>query len=229
MAQRIGAEVLGSFALTFIAAGADASATISAGEVGQLARAIAPGLVVMALIYAIGDRSGAHFNPVVTLAFTLRGLFPRAWVAPYWFAQLAGALAAGTVLVALLGDAASAGVSAPHIGPLPAVAIEAVLTALLVIVILGTADKYALIGPTAAIPVGATIALCGLAAGPVAGASLNPVRSLGPALATLDLGNVWIYIVGPVIGSIAAVLITHGLRGPAPPDDKPREAAEGEH
>src|SRR3982751_4697722 len=111
MAQRLGAEALGAFALTFIAAGADAAAAMSGGEVTPFARAIAPGLVVMALIYAIGDRSGAPFNPAVTPAFTLRGLFPRAWVGPYWLAQLAGALIAGLTLVALFGAAASAGVS----------------------------------------------------------------------------------------------------------------------
>ena len=183
----------------------------------------------MAFIYAIGDRSGAHFNPVVTLAFALRGLFPLRWVASYWLAQLAGAFLAGGLLVALLGTAASAGVSTPHVDAWVAVVLEAVLTALLVTVILGTADEYALIGPNAAIAVGATIAMCGLIAGPVEGASMNPARSLGPALASLDLSNVWIYVLGPVLGSVVAVVVTRVLRGPAPPDDMPREAAEGEH
>jgi aquaporin Z len=229
MAQRLGAEVLGAFALTFIAAGADAGAAITGGEVSPLARALAPGLVVMALIYALGDRSGAHFNPAVTLAFTLRGLFPRKWVVPYWLAQLVGGVLAGLTLFALFGAAASAGVSRPHVDASIAVALELLLTTLLVTVILGTADKHAVIGPNAAIAVGATIALCGLAAGPVEGASMNPARSFGPALATLHLGDAWIYVVGPALGALAAALITRGLRGSAPADDAPLDAAEGEH
>jgi glycerol uptake facilitator-like aquaporin len=113
MTQRLGAEVLGAFALTFIAASADAGAVITADAVSPFARALAPGLVVMALIYAIGDRSGAHFNPAVTLAFTLRGLFPRGWVVPYWLAQLTGATLAGVTLVVLLGGSATAAVRHP--------------------------------------------------------------------------------------------------------------------
>lgn len=229
MAVRVLAETLGSFALTFAAAGADTVADMSGGEVTPFARAIAPGLAVLAMIYALGDRSGAHYNPVVTLAFTLRRLFPPAWVGPYWIGQLAGALAAGIVLEALFGDAARAGVTTPKlVDPLTAVVIEVLLTTLLATVILGTADRYRVIGPDAAIAVGATIALCGLVALPIEGASMNAARSLGPALANGRLEDAWLYIVGPAIGAVLAVGLARLLDGPPPRDDsKPREAAQG--
>jgi aquaporin Z len=229
MAVRLVAEAIGAFALTFVAAGGDTMARVSGGEVSTMARAIAPGLVVMAFIYAIGDRSGAHFNPAVTLAFTVRRLFPIRWTLPYWIAQLLGAVAAGLVLVALFGTAAEAGVSTPHVEPWPALVLEVILTTFLVTVILGTADRFEIIGPNAAIAVGATIALCGLIALPIEGASMNPARSLGPALATGTFGDVWIYLLGPVIGAAIAVGIATFLHGPATPSDrKPTEAARGE-
>jgi aquaporin Z len=228
-AVRLAAEAIGTFALTFVAAGADATARLSADQVSPLARALAPGLLVMALIYAIGDRSGAHFNPAVTLAFAARRLFPPRWVLPYWLAQLMGAVTAGFVLVALFGaGAAEAGVSTPHVDAGVAVALEVVLTAVLATVILGTADRYELIGPDAAIAVGATIALCGLVALPIEGASMNPARSLGPAIATGRLGDAWIYLVGPFLGGLIAVGIARLLHGPPTPDGKAGEAARGE-
>ena len=226
-AMRLGAEVLGTFALTFVAAGADVAARVSLGEVTPVARAVAPGLLVMALIYAIGDRSGAHFNPAVTLAFALRRLFPLEWVIPYWVAQLAGAVLAGAVLVGLFGSDASAGVNVPHVGSAVALVLEAILATILGTVILGTADRYRLIGSNAAIAVGVTIALCGLVALPLDGASMNPARSLGPALATGHLGDTWIYVLGPAIGAIIAVGLAWGLHGPPPRDEKSREAATG--
>jgi aquaporin Z len=227
MAVRLGAEGIGTFALTFVAGGADAAAWITGGEVEPTAKALAPGLLVMALIYAIGDRSGAHFNPAVTLGFTLRGLFPPRWALPYWIAQLFGAALAAGVLAFLFGPAAGASVSKPHIDPLGALALEVILTAILATVILGTADRYQLVGPNAAIAVGATIALCGLVGLPLEGASMNPARSFGPAIVTGDLGTLWIYVVGPIAGSLIAVLLAYALHGPAPSGQKPREAATG--
>jgi aquaporin Z len=228
MAVRLAAEALGTFALVFVAAGADAMAKLSGGEVTPLARAVAPGMLVMALIYAIGDRAGAHFNPVVTLGFTLRGLFPPRWVVPYVVVQLVGAAIAGLVLAALFGPAAAEGVSRPHIDPAVAVSLEAILTAILLTVILGTADRYQLIGSNAAIAVGATIALCGLIALPIEGASMNPARSFGPAVATGNVADLWIYVAGPLIGSLVAVLIAFGLHGAPPRGHKPKEAAMGD-
>jgi len=227
MPVRLAAEAVGTFALTFVAAGGDVFANLTAGDVTPVARALAPGLVVMALIYAIGDRSGAHFNPAVTLAFALRRLFPARWVAGYWLAQIAGAVAAALLLRLLFGEVAGAGVTFPNIDPVVAVGIETVLTALLVTVILGTADRYSLIGPDAAIPVGATIAVCGLIALPIEGASMNPARSFGPALVALDFGSLWVYVVGPALGAAIAVAIAFVLRGRVAPDDQARRAAMG--
>jgi aquaporin Z len=229
MAIRLGAEALGAFALTFVAAGADATARLSGEQVTAFARAIAPGLLVLAMIYAIGNRSGAHFNPAVTLAFALRRLFPPAWVIPYWIAQLVGATVAGALLVGLFGSAAEAGVSTPKlIEPASAVVLEIILTTFLATVILGTANRYQLIGPNAAIAVGSTIALCGLVALPIEGASMNPARSLGPAIATGQLSDAWIYVVGPAVGAVVAVAIARLLHGPPPSgDSKPKEAAQG--
>ena len=227
LARRLAAEVCGTFALVFVAAGGDAMSRITDGAVSTAARAVAPGLMVGALIYAIADISGAHFNPVVTLAFTLKGLFPANWVPRYWAAQAAGAVAAALLLWALFGDAAAAGVSTPHVAPATALVLETVLTALLVTVILGTADRARVIGPNAALAVGATIALCGLIALPVEGASMNPARSLGPALVSGHLGNLWLYVAGPALGAVVAALIARLLHGDGADDSKDREAARG--
>ncbi|HEY5629885.1 MAG TPA: aquaporin [Candidatus Limnocylindrales bacterium] len=226
--RRLAAEACGTFALVFVAAGADAMSRVTQGDVSTAARAVAPGLLVGALIYAIADVSGAHFNPVVTLAFTLKGLFPASWVPRYWAAQAVGAIAAALLLWSLFGDAVTAGVSTPHqVTATTALVLEVVLTALLVTVVLGTADRARVIGPNAALAVGATIALCGLIALPVEGASMNPARSLGPALVTGHLGDLWLYVVGPTAGAIVAALLARILHGDGADDSKDQEAAQG--
>jgi aquaporin Z len=227
LSRRLAAEVCGTFALVFVAAGGDAMARLTDGAVSTAARAVAPGLMVGALIYAIADVSGAHYNPVVTLAFTLKGLFPPAWLPRYWAAQAVGAVAAALLLWILFGDALAAGVSTPHVTVSTALVLEIVLTALLVTVVLGTADRARVIGPNAALAVGATIALCGLIALPVEGASMNPARSLGPALVTGHLGDLWLYLVGPTVGAVVAALIARLLHGDGAVDGKDQEAAQG--
>ena len=204
--RRLVAELLGAFALTAVAAGGDVAGQLTGGEVTAMARAIAPGLLVMALIYSIGDVSGLHINPAVTLGFSLKRLFPARWLPSYWIAQLAGATLAGLGLVVLFGSStAHAGVSTPHVDPWVAVGIEVFLSWLLVSVILGTADRAHLVGPNAALAVGGTIIMCGLIALPLTGASMNPARSTGPAVATLDLANLWIYLLSPIVGALLAV------------------------
>jgi aquaporin Z len=226
---RLLAEAAGAFGLTLIAAGGDVAGALSGGEVSPMARAIAPGLFVMAYIYAIGDVSGLHINPAVTLGFTLKRLFPWPWLLPYWIAQLAGAVLAGLVLVLVFGSGVTAeGVSRPHaVGPLVAVAIEAFLTWVLVTVILGTTDRARSVGPNAALAVGGTIILCGLIALPIEGASMNPARSTGPAVSVGQLGDVWIYWVGPLVGSALAVAFTSVMHGAHPKDREEVEAAQG--
>ncbi|HZS92867.1 MAG TPA: aquaporin, partial [Chloroflexota bacterium] len=186
-ARRATAELVGAFALTFVAAGADVISRVSGNEVSNDARAIAPGLLVGAFIYAMGDVSGAHFNPAVTAAFALRGVF-RLWRVPlYWVAQMLGAVGAALLLRQLFGDVASLGATQAHHGVSAALVMEIVLSWLLITVILGTATRHQLVGPNAAIAVGATIALCGLFALPISGASMNPARSLGPMIVAADL------------------------------------------
>jgi aquaporin Z len=228
LSRRLVAEGIGTFALVFVAVGADAMAEISGGAVSPAARAVAPGLMVAALIYAIGDVSGAHFNPVVTAAFALKRLFPPRLVLWYWLAQLVGAFAAALVVGRFSGDALDAGVSTPHIDQGVALAIEAILTALLLTVILGTADRARVVGPDAALAVGATIALAGLIALPIEGASMNPFRSLAPAIVADDAGSAWIYVAGPLLGGAIAVGINLFLHGPRDGDAKARDAAQGE-
>jgi aquaporin Z len=225
--RRLLAELFGTFSLTAIAAGADVAGHLTGGEVSAAARAVAPGLLVMALVYALGDASGAHFNPAVTLAFTARRLFPVPWLFAYWLTQVVGALLAGVALALLFPATASAGVSVPHVDHGIAFAIEIFLSMLLVIVILGTADRSQIVGPNAAIAVGATIALSGLIALPLTAVSMNPARSIGPALASGRLDDLWLYVAGPIIGALLAVGLARALHGPVPRDEKQVEAATG--
>jgi aquaporin Z len=226
--RRLLAEAIGAFGLTAVAAGSDIAGQLTGGEVTAMARAIAPGLFVLAFIYAAGDVSGMHINPAVTLGFTLERLFPAPWLVSYWLAQLAGAIAAGFALVALFGSTvAAAGVSQPHVDIAAALVIETFLSWALITVILGTADRARLIGPNAAVAVGGTIILCGLVAAQLSGASMNPARSTGPAVATGDLTDLWLYWVAPLLGAALAVVFTRLVHGPAPGDAKELEAAQG--
>ena len=228
LARRLLAEAFGTLALVFVAVGGDAAGVVTGGEVGAAARAVAPALMIAAMIYAIGDVSGAHFNPVVTAAFTVKRLFPPRLVPLYWIAQALGAIAGALVVRGLLGDAVAAGVSTPHIPSAAALGFEVVLTLLLVTVILGTADRHRIVGTEAALAVGATIALCGLVALPLEGASMNPARSLGPAIVTGRFDALWIYVVGPFVGAALAVAANAMLHGSSADDPEARRAAQGE-
>jgi len=220
------AEALGTFALTFVAAGTVMAGDLSRGQVDHLAKAIAPGLIVMALIYAFGDVSGAHFNPAVTFAFALRRDFDWKRVPGYWLAQSIGAVIAALLLRATLGSVAHLGRSETTLSATRTLTLEAVLTAFLVLVILNTASRLSLIGTDAALAVGATIALCGLFAGTLSGASMNPARSFGPAIVDGSTANLWLYVVGALLGAISAVGLSYGLHPHH--DIEERQAAEGD-
>jgi glycerol uptake facilitator-like aquaporin len=168
-----------------------------------------------------------HVNPAVTLAFAIRRDFPWRRVHSYWLAQFCGATLAAFALMGLFGsDALRAGATSPHhIAATSAFGLEVFLSALLVLVILGTATKYTLIGPHAAVAVGATIALCGLWAGPVTGASMNPARMLGPALVSGETQALWIYLLAPLLGGSLAVFMMTALHDGH--DPKEEEAAKG--
>jgi aquaporin Z len=205
--RRLVAEVFGTFALVSVAAGGEVVAKVI-GDVSPAARAVAPALLVMAMIYAIGNCSGAHFNPAVSLGFALRGAFPWEMVPTYWLAQVAGAFLASGLLRLVFPDAPDLGATHPHAGIAAALAFEVLLTTLLVTVALGTATRHELIGPNAAVAVGGTIAFADLIGGPVSGASMNPARSLGPALVGGNTQHLWIYLLGPALGAGLAVALT---------------------
>lgn len=221
-------EFLGTFVLVTVAAGAGViNHYVGGGPVSRTAAVIAPGAAVMAMIYAWGPLSGLHINPAVTTAFAVRGVFPSRWVVPYWVAQFAGAIGAALFLQGMFTHVA-AGSNYPIAtqgGEWRSLVMETVLTAILVSVILNTATGGRSIGHNAAIAVGSTVALLGLFASPVSGASMNPARTLGPDIVANDYTGWWVYIVGPVIGAAIAVTIIGLVRGQ--PDKEEREAAQG--
>jgi MIP family channel proteins len=205
------AEAIGTFALVFAGCGAimvDAR-THALGHVGV---AVSFGLVIMAMIYAVGHISGAHLNPAVTLAFAVARHFPAARMPVYWAAQLAGATAAALLLRGSLGDVAHVGATLPSGSDAQAFLWEAVLTFLLMFVIMAVATDARAVGEAAAIAVGATVGLDAMFGGPISGASMNPARSLGPGIAAGDLAAVWVYLAAPCLGAVAAALTYRLLR-----------------
>jgi aquaporin Z len=192
------------------------NARFGGSAVSAAARAVSPGLMVMAIILFMGAVSGAHLNPAVSVAFALRGNFPWQRVPSYIVAQAVGAIFATLVLRGFLGKQGSAGLTLPGSGISTTTALlwEVLLTAGLVSVILGTASGAQQLGAMAAFGVGSYIALAGLFGGPVSGASMNPARSLGPALVLGDWASWWAYLLGPLIGAVIAVGIAYVLRGP---------------
>jgi aquaporin Z len=214
--RRVFAEVLGTFLLVFVAAGGGiVNARFGGHAVSGGAIAVAPGLMIAAAILFMGAVSGAHFNPAVSVAFALRGNFPWRRVPLYLVAQLAGAILATLVLVAMLGKHGSAGLTlpGPGISTTTAMLWELILTTGLVTTILGAASGAQSLGAIAAIAVGSYIALAGLVGAPVSGASMNTARSLGPAMVLGNWTSWWAYLIGPFAGAFIAVGIAYVLRG----------------
>jgi aquaporin Z len=221
-------EFIGTFILVTVAAGSGViNHYVGGGPISRTAAVIAPGALVMAMIYAFGPLSGLHINPAVTLAFAGRRVFKAAWVPPYLIMQMAGAVLAALFLQVMYGHVASGGnypIARPG-GDWRSLVMEIVLTAILVSVILNTATGYRSIGHNAALAVGATVSLLGLFASPISGASMNPARTLGPDIVSLDFNGWWVYIIGPIAGAAIALLLISLVRGL--PDNEEREAAEG--
>jgi aquaporin Z len=214
--RRLFSELLGTFFLVLVAVGGGmVSARFGGNAVPYGAKVVAPALMVAAIILFMGTVSGAHLNPAVSIAFALRGDFPWKRVPAYIVAQFLGAILATLLLWALIGKQGSAGLTLPGSGISTTTAMlwELVLTTGLVSVILGTASGAQQIGPLAAIAVGSYIALAGLWGSPVSGASMNPARSLGPALVLGDWTSWWAYLVGPLAGGAIAVSFAYVLRG----------------
>jgi aquaporin Z len=215
--RRLFSELLGTFLLVTAGVGGGlVNARFGGDVVPGPVRAIAPGLMVMAVILFMGAVSGAHLNPAVSVAFALRGNFPWRRVGPYIIAQFAGAVLATLLLIGLIGKHGSAGLTlpGPGISTATALAWEALLTIGLVSVVLGTASGAQQLGPIAALGVSSYIIVAGLFGGPVSGASMNPARSLGPALVLADWASWWAYLAGPLIGALIAVGFAYVLRGP---------------
>jgi aquaporin Z len=213
--RRMCAETWGTFLLVLVAAGGDVVRDLSGESLSLAMVVVAPGLMVMAIIYFMGAVSGAHLNPAVTLAFALRGNFPWRRVPGYVLAQVIGGIGAAVFLRAMFGKAGSLGATVPGIGigGVKAMVMELVLTAGLVNTVLGTASGARNIGSNGALAVGGYIALAGLWASPITGASMNPVRSLAPDLVRGDFSTSWIYAVGPILGALVAVCFEWILKG----------------
>jgi len=214
--RRVFSETWGTFLLVVVAAGAGVVAAKSGGAVTLGMAVVAPGLMVMAVIYFMGTVSGAHLNPAVTFAFAVRRNFPWRRVPGYILGQIVGGIAAAIFLRTMFGTAGELGATVPGAGvsPVRALLMEVLLTTGLVNTILGTASGARNIGSNGAIAVGSYIALAGLWAAPISGASMNPVRSLAPDLVRWDFGGAWIYIIGPFAGAMIAVGFEWILRGP---------------
>jgi aquaporin Z len=213
--RRLFSEILGTFLLVLAAAGAGVVNAVSGG-IGRTAAVTAPGLTVMAVILFMGGVSGAHLNPVVSIAFALRNDFPWRRCMGYVFAQLVGATMACAFLLAVFGSKGKLGATLPGAGirDWQAMLLEVVLTMGLVGTILGTASTAQNVGAFSAIAVGGYIALAGLWSSPVSGASMNPARSFAPDVLRWDFTSFWVYVVGPLAGALLAVAFAKLLRGP---------------
>lgn len=213
--RRLLSEYVGTFLLVTVAAGAPMVGEKYPDTVTLGMAVVAPALMVMGVIMFMGKTSGAHLNPAVSVAFWLRGDFPASRVPGYIVAQLLGACTAALMLTALVGVSSQYGGSYPgaQTSDWAAMATEALLTAGLVSVILGTASGAQSIGIIAAVGVASYIALAGLWAAPLSGASMNPARTFGPNLIGGQMGPYWVYVAGPLIGAMVAVGLSYVLRG----------------
>jgi aquaporin NIP len=209
------AEFIGTFTLVFAGAGA-VMVDAKTHQLGHVGVAITFGLVIMAMIYAVGHISGAHFNGAVTFAFALTRHFPWPRAVGYWCAQLAGALAAAALLRASLGNIAHVGATFPSGTQAQSFLWELVMTAFLMFVILAVATDTRAVGEAAAIAIGGTIGLDAMFGGPISGASMNPMRSAGPAIVSGDPHALWLYIVAPVIGATLGGFAYQFVRGEQP-------------
>ena len=213
--RRLFSELFGTFMLVLVAAGGGMLHAEASDQVSLAAAVVAPGLMVMAIILFMGAVSGAHLNPAVSIAFALRGDFAWRRVPGYIFVQLIGATLACLFLRAVLGDVGGLGATEPGAGyeAWQAMLIEMVLTLGLVSTILGTSSGAQNVGSIGALAVGGYIALAGLWAAPISGASMNPARSFGPDLVGGGFTNYWPYLAGPLLGALLAVAFAFVLRG----------------
>ena len=207
----LAAEFVGTFALVFAGCGA-IMVNAKTGALGHVGVAITFGLVIMAMIYAVGHISGAHFNPAVSFAFALSRHFPWSRTVAYWAAQLTGAIAAAAVLRGSLGNIAHVGATLPSGSQGQSFLWELVMSFFLMFVIMAVATDTRAVGEAAAIAIGGTVGLDAMFGGPISGASMNPARSTGPALVSGDLHALWLYILAPILGTSIAALAYQFIR-----------------
>ncbi len=210
--KKLLAEVLGTFTLVFAGTGAIVANGVSGGAVTHVGIALTFGLVVMALIYTYGDVSGAHLNPAVTVAFAVAGRFGWREVPGYVLAQVLGALAASGMLKVLFPEQANLGATLPSGSVEQSFWLEVILTAILMMTVLSVSTGAKEKGVTAAIAIGGVVGLEALFAGPICGASMNPARSLGPALMSGQTQHLWVYLVATTLGAVLAVPLFFATR-----------------
>ena len=199
------AEIIGTFALVFCGTGAIVINSITDGSVTHMGIAITFGAIVMSLIYSLGEVSGAHINPAVTIAFWIAGRFKASLVLPYIAAQTIGAFLASYTLLWLFPETATLGETLPHGAVMQSFILEFILTYLLMLVIIQVATGSKEQGLMAGIAIGTVVMLEALFAGPISGASMNPIRSLAPAVANGNTQHLWIYLTAPILGAVSSV------------------------
>jgi MIP family channel proteins len=205
MSRRLAAEAFGTFCLVFAGTGAAVVDEVTGGGVTHVGVALTFGLVVMAMVYSLGKASGCHINPAVTVGLAAAGRFERALVLPYIGGQCLGAFLASGTLRLLFPESVTLGATLPARGDLQSLVLEFILTLILMVVILAVSSGGEEMKPLGGVVIGGVIGLEALFAGPISGASMNPARSLAPAVVAMQLDHVWVYIVAPVAGALASV------------------------
>lgn len=216
MVRKFLSEILGTFGLIFAGCGAIVVNDVTGGAIGHLGICTVFGLVVMAMVYSFGDVSGAHINPAVTIAFWISGRFPLKEVGPYILAQIIGSSAACALLWYLFpGESTFLGATLVSGTVMQSFVLEVAITFLLMLIIIMVATGSKEVGTLAGIAIGAAVAVLALVGGPISGASMNPARSLGPALVSGNLEHIWLYVIAPVIGAALAVPVSNMIKGPS--------------
>lgn len=206
MSKRFISEIIGTFALVFCGTGAMVINDFTGGTVTHVGVAITFGLIVMGMIYAFGDISGAHMNPAVTIGFAYAKKFPWKEVPAYVLAQLIGAFLASGILLYLFPESQTLGATLPGLSALKVFILEIILSFFLMVVIINVSTGSKEIGVVAGIAIGSVVLLEAMFAGPITGASMNPARSIAPALVSGNIADLWIYIFAPIIGCVLAVV-----------------------
>jgi aquaporin NIP len=217
MLKRGAAEAIGTFGIVFFGCGAIMVAERFPGAVSPAAISVVFGLVVTAMIYTLGHISGAHFNPAVTLAFAITRHFPFRSVLLYWVAQCLGSLVAASLLCLILPQGIGHGETVPHVPLLQAFTWEVILTFMLMFVVMGVAKDTRAVGTLAGVVIGATVMITAFVAGPITGDSMNPARSLGPAIISGRVDVLWLYILAPMVGAVLGAWVYQWVRGEREP------------